>query len=104
MNIRHFPTGMPYREVGETRIFAKDDATADFLAGMFETFEQMPHNLVVSGDEVIDNESERWLRCIERILRNGLPHDDKDVAGTIAHAHAITEQALEVIHPNWRTQ
>lgn len=37
------------------------------------------------------------LKRIERILRNGLPHNDKDVAGTIAHAHAEIELALEAI-------
>ncbi len=42
-----------------------------------------------------------WLKRIESILRNGLPHDDKDVAGTIAHAHAMTEQALESNDRDW---
>lgn len=49
MTVLHFPTGKAYREVGETKIIAKDDAAADFLAGMFETFEQMPKgNLATS--------------------------------------------------------
>ncbi len=38
------------------------------------------------------------LKRIERILRNGLPHNDKDIAHTIAHAHAEIEQALEAIN------
>jgi hypothetical protein len=45
---------------------------------------------------MIDNILNRLVR-IERILRNGLPHDDKDIAGTIAHAHAEIELALEAI-------
>lgn len=32
---------------------------------------------------------------IERILRNGLPVDDRAEAGTIAHAHAEVERLLE---------
>ena len=40
------------------------------------------------------------LTHIERILRNGLPHNDKDVADTIAHAHAEIELALETIDTN----
>ena len=105
MSIRHFPTGMPYREVGEARIIAKDDKMVDFLAGIFETFEQSSHKVPTLGHfNGGSDESEQWFRRIERILRNGLPHDDKDVAGTIAHAYAITEQALEAINPNWRTQ
>ena len=42
-----------------------------------------------------------WLRRIETILRNGLPHSDKDIAGTIAHAHAEIELLLESIDPDW---
>ncbi len=38
-----------------------------------------------------------WLKRIEVILRNGLPHSDKDIAGTIAHAHAEVELLLESI-------
>ncbi len=37
------------------------------------------------------------LRRIETILRNGLPHSDKDIAGTIAHAHSEIELLLESI-------
>lgn len=37
------------------------------------------------------------LKRIEAILRNGLPHNDKDTAGTIAHAHAEVELLLESI-------
>ena len=45
-----------------------------------------------------------WLKRIEAILRNGLPHDDRDIAGTIAHAHAEVEKALESIDENrWIT-
>ncbi len=104
MDIRHFPTGMPYREVGDTRIIARDDTTANFLAGMFETFEWLPGKDIDNGGNVDDQQTadilQRLIR-IDQILRNGLPHDDKDVAGTIAHAHAVTEQALEVIDPDW---
>ena len=56
---------------------------------------------IVGASHYADDESERWLRRIERILRNGLPHDDKDVAGTIAHAHAEIELLLESIDPDW---
>ena len=42
-----------------------------------------------------------WLKRIEAILRNGLPHSDKDVAGTISHAHSEVEKALEDISPDW---
>ena len=42
-----------------------------------------------------------WLKRIESILRNGLPHNDKDVAGTIAHAHSEIELLLESINPDW---
>ena len=45
-----------------------------------------------------------WLRCIEAILRNGLPHSNKDVAGTIAHAHAEVELLLESIDAEWCIQ
>ena len=104
MAILHFPTGKAYREVGDTKIIARDDTTADFLAGMFETFERLPGNILGNGGNVDDQQTadmlERLIR-IERILRNGLPHDDKDVAGTIAHAHVVTEQALEAIDPDW---
>ena len=41
------------------------------------------------------------LKCIEAILRNGLPRNDKDVAHTIAHAHAEVELLLESISPDW---
>ena len=37
------------------------------------------------------------LKRIEAMLRNGLPHNDKDVAGTIAHTHAEVELLLESI-------
>ena len=42
-----------------------------------------------------------WLKRIEAILRNGLPHSDRDVAGTIAHAHAEVELLLESIDEDW---
>jgi len=42
-----------------------------------------------------------WLKRIEAILRNGLPHSDKNVAGTIAHAHAEVELLLESIDQDW---
>ena len=45
-----------------------------------------------------------WLKRIEAILRNGLPHNDKDIAGTIAHAHAEIELLLENIDPDWWMQ
>ena len=45
-----------------------------------------------------------WLRRIESILRNGLPRDDKDVAGTIAHAHSEMELLLESIDEDWWMQ
>ncbi len=45
-----------------------------------------------------------WLKRIEAILRNGLPHGDKDVAGTIAHAHSEIELLLESIDPDWWMQ
>ncbi len=45
-----------------------------------------------------------WLKRIEAILRNGLPHGDKDVAGTIAHAHAEVELLLESIDEDWWMQ
>ena len=96
MSIRHFPTGLPYREVGETRIFAKDDATVNFLGGMFETFEQNPaadyprttetsshvnEDLAKSCPEVAEDFCEtitqeftvteiNWLKRIEAMLRN----------------------------------
>ncbi len=44
------------------------------------------------------------LKCIEAILRNGLPHSNKDVAETIAHAHAEVELLLESIGPDGRMQ
>ncbi len=44
------------------------------------------------------------LKRIESILRNGLPHDDKDVAGTIAHAHSEIELLLESIDEDWWMQ
>ncbi len=52
---------------------------------------------------VIDTEFSR-LKRIESILRNGLPHEDKDVAGTIAHAHAEIELLLESIDEDWWMQ
>ncbi len=42
-----------------------------------------------------------WLKRIEAILRNGLPHNDKDIAETIAHAHAEVELLLESIDADW---
>ena len=42
-----------------------------------------------------------WLKRIESILRNGLPHSDKDIAGAIAHAHAEIELLLESIDQDW---
>ena len=104
MTVLHFPTGKAYREVGDTRIIARDDTTANFLAGMFKTFERLPGKDIDNGGNVDDQQTADTLQrliCIERILRNGLPHDDKDVAGTIVHAHAVTEQALEAIDPDW---
>jgi len=86
VNIRHFPSGKPYREVGDTRIIAKTEVIADWLAGMFDVFE---------SDDTPD--IHQRLKRIEQILRNGLPHNDKDVALTIAHAHAEIEQVLEAI-------
>ncbi len=44
------------------------------------------------------------LKRIEAILRNGLPHSDKDIAGTIAHAHSEIELLLEFIDPDWWLQ
>lgn len=44
------------------------------------------------------------LKRIESILRNGLPHDDKDVAGTIVHAHSEIELLLESIDEDWWMQ
>ncbi len=44
------------------------------------------------------------LKCIEAILRNGLPHSNKDVAETIASAHAEVELLLESIGPDGRMQ
>ncbi len=44
------------------------------------------------------NDTELYrLKRIEAILRNGLPHNDKDVAGTIAHSHAEVGLLLESI-------
>ena len=100
MTIRHLPTSKPYREIGETKIIAKDDAMADFLAGTFETFEQISDDkLVNQGDEFSSKFCEilERLICIERILRNGLPQNDKDIASTIAHAHAEIELVFEAI-------
>ena len=106
MNILHFPTGMPYREVGDTKIIARDDSMADFLAGIFKNIERHPeknssHDVTNFQDISLDDQQtanilDQLIR-IERILRNDLPHNDKDVAGTIAHAHAEIELALEVI-------
>ncbi len=42
-----------------------------------------------------------WLKRIEAILRNGLPHKDKNIAGTISHAHAEVELLLESIDKDW---
>ena len=42
-----------------------------------------------------------WLKRIESILRNGLPHNDKDVANTITHAHSEVELLLESIDSDW---
>ena len=42
-----------------------------------------------------------WLKRIEAILRNALPHSDKDIAGTIAHAHSEVELLLEFIDEDW---
>ena len=44
------------------------------------------------------------LKRIEAILRNGLPHNDKDVAGTIAHSHTEVELLLESIDEHRRAQ
>ncbi len=46
----------------------------------------------------------RKLKRIESILRNGLPRNDKDVAGTIAHAHSEMELLLEAIDKDWWMQ
>ena len=40
-----------------------------------------------------------WLKRIEAILRNGLPHTDRKIAGTIAHAEV--ELLLESIDQDW---
>ncbi len=45
-----------------------------------------------------------WLKRIEAILRNGLPHSNKDIAGTIAHAHSEIELLLESIDEDWWMQ
>jgi len=45
-----------------------------------------------------------WLKRIEAILRNGLPHSDKDITQTIAHAHAEVELLLESIDEDWWMQ
>ena len=52
---------------------------------------------------VCDTEVSRLMR-IETILRNGLPHSDKDIAGTIAHAHSEIELLLESIDADWCIQ
>ena len=52
---------------------------------------------------VIDTEFNR-LKRIESILRNGLPHEDQDVAGTIARAHSEIELLLESIDQDWWMQ
>ena len=113
MTIRHFPSGMPYREVGDTKIIAKNDEMADWLAGMFGTFEQMPkQKLVTSCDEFSGDSCKilsreftvteiNWLKRIESILRNGLPTSDKGAADTIGHAHSEIELLLESIDSNW---
>ena len=56
----------------------------------FDSANLMPHGL--GHDGVLTR-----LKRIEAILRNGLPHNDKDVAGTIAHSHAEVELLLESI-------
>lgn len=107
MDVRHFPSGLPYRQVGDTRIIAKTNAMADRLAGMFETFDQgLEEKPVTSCDEFLDEccEIQQRLERIERILRNGLPHDDKNVEHTIGHAHAETELVLEAIKTDWWRQ
>ena len=51
------------------------------------------------------NDTELYrLKRIEVILRNGLPHNDKDVTGTIAHSHAEVELLLESIDEDWWAQ
>ena len=52
------------------------------------------------NQEFTDAEFNR-LKRIESILRNGLPHSDKDVAETIAHAHSEIELLLESIDEDW---
>ena len=41
------------------------------------------------------------LKRIEAILRNGLPNNDKNIAGTISHAHAEVELLLDSIDADW---
>ncbi len=38
-NVRHFPTGLLYREVDGTRIFGGNDATVNWLAEIFVELE-----------------------------------------------------------------
>ena len=49
-NVRHFPTGLLYREVGSTRIFGCKDTTVNWLANLFGEIE--------ASDEQGKNETE----------------------------------------------
>ena len=44
-NVRHFPTGLLYREVGNTRIIGRKDATVNWLANLLGEFEESEEQL-----------------------------------------------------------
>ena len=72
-NVLHFPTGMRYREVGITRIIAKDNELADFLADTFEAFDRtVVESDAYKREEFVVTEI-NWLKQIEAIPRNELP-------------------------------
>lgn len=88
------PEWTPFKSFSDIRQAVSEAIAADQIAVNTPEVLDVPPQSQEFTDVVVN-----WLRRIEAILRNGLPHSDKDVAGTITHAHAEVEQALESIGP-----
>jgi len=111
-DVLHFPTGLPYRVIGETKIYGRNKKSVDWLEKTFSSFErELPAEEKFDSDianlsiethirKLTDTEI-NWLKRIEAILRNGLPTSDKATAETIGHAHSEIEWPLESINEDW---
>ena len=103
-DVLHFPTGLPCRAVGKTRIYGGNKACVDWLDETFSNFESEALGAELSIETTTREFTVteiNWLKRIEAILRNGLPASNKGAAETIGYAHSEIELLLESINEDW---